>query len=303
MKKVLLTGASGFLGSNISKALTKIGFLVTEIYREDLKKVIEGNAYSVRSLVDYDIFIHCAGLAHQRSCDQVSIKDYQNINTDLTIKLAYLCVRLKIKHFIYISSLSVYNIGNNNFINLKSLKKPHTNYGLSKLEAEIKLMKLFDESELFIHIVRPPMIYGKNAPGNYARLNEIAKKGYFVPKLSSFNRRTFVSLFNVLEFIEYLTITLPQENTEAIVADKEPVSTDVLLEHLYGLYGHSNRLINVPYFMQRALKNLLRKHNAGKQYFGNLEITEPRMSACLKWEPTYDMESSFRSIRKMEDNF
>ena len=266
MKRVLLTGASGFLGSNISKALTNIGCLVTEIYREDLEKLIEGNAYFLKSLVDYDIFIHCAGIAHQRSGDQVSMKDYKKINTDLTIKLAHVCVLLKVRHFMYVSSLSVYNTENTNFINLKSLKEPHTDYGLSKLEAELKLMNLFSESELFVHIVRPPMIYGRNAPGNYAKLNAIAKKGYFFPKLSSFNRRTFVSLFNVLDFIEYLAITLPQENTEAIVADKEPVSTDVLLEHLYGLYGHSNRLINVPYFVEGRKR---RKHSSGKQYFGN----------------------------------
>lgn len=208
MKKVLITGANSYVGTNIEKWLMKEP---DKYYVETLD--MKDPNWKEFDFSKFDVVFHVAGIAHVST--KRSLKDlYFKVNRDLTIETSKKAKESGVKQFIFMSSMIVYNSKEKN-ITFDTKAKPNNFYGLSKLQAEEGILSL--QTEKFdICILRPPMIYGPGSKGNFPKLIKLSKKTPIFPSIS--NKRSMLYIDNLAEILKYIInndlkgIYYPQNN-------------------------------------------------------------------------------------------
>ena len=205
MKRVLITGANSYIGMSFEKYI-KDNF--PNDFEIDTVDMIDGS-WREKSFKGYDTIYHVAGIAHSDSgkISKEKEKLYRSVNTDLTIETAKKAKADGVKQFIFMSSMIVYGesapIGKKRIITKDTEPKPANCYGDSKLQAELGILPLQDES-FKVAIVRPPMIYGKNSKGNFPVLEKYAKKVKLFPYIR--NERSMLYIGNLVEFIRLVIV-------------------------------------------------------------------------------------------------
>lgn len=275
MKSVLITGKNSYIGTSVEKWLMRESdkYLVNTID-------VRGNEWKEHDFSKYDVVLHVAGIVHQK--EKKNMKDlYMKVNCDLTIELAQKAKSQGVSQFIFMSTMAVYG-NSNEVIDKETPLKPNTLYGKSKLDAEVRLEKLFEDRKNDLLIIRPPMIYGKNCLGNYTLLRNIMLKIPFFINIQ--NKRSMIYILNLTNFIENMIdskeygIVLPQ--------NKEYISTRNLVERI--CHEHD---IKVTYldFIIPLVKFLMRINFSRKidSIFGNL---------------TYDIASSITEFSNIDFN-
>ncbi len=213
MKRVLITGANSYVGTNVEKWLMK----EPNNYRVETLDMQDPNWINF-DFTKFDVVFHVAGIAHVSK--KKSMEDlYYKVNRDLTIQTAEIAKSSGIKQFIFMSSMIVYN-SKETQISVNTKPNPDNYYGLSKLQAEEGLEKL--QSKNFkIAIVRAPMIYGPNSKGNFPKLISLAKKTPIFPRYD--NKRSMLYIINLSNSIKYLIDTV--SNGLFFPQNKEYVNT------------------------------------------------------------------------------
>ena len=188
--KVLITGKNSYIANHINDFLLK---------RQHISKTVSvRNGVTDLDLNNIDTVIHCASIVHKKEADYA--KQYDKVNHKLTVDLAKKAKKAGVKHFIFMSSMSVY--GNEySCITKNSVPKPVSLYGKSKLAAEEDLKKL-ESNDFIVTIIRPPMVYGKNCVGNYVKLSALAKKLPIFPDTS--NKKSMIYVENLAFFVSTL---------------------------------------------------------------------------------------------------
>ena len=213
---LLITGASGFVGRN----------LIAEVQRRRIKYKVfsfRDSHVDALSLDGVDCVIHLSGLAHRRG--KIATDEFKKVNTANTVELALRCKAAGVKQFIYLSSLSVYG-EKQNFIDETTICDPDTQYGISKFVAERELNQIASDSFRIV-ILRPSMIYGEGAPGNYHTLTKFVRFFPIVPIPKIDNKRNFVDIKKVTSAI--LSSRDLLINGTYIVVDEYPLSTTDLM--------------------------------------------------------------------------
>ncbi len=157
------------------------------------------NGIDASYLKGADTVIHCAAIVHKKEKKYAS--QYDTVNFELTVELAKKAKQEGVRHFIFISTMAVYGIGEGE-IKADTPLSPVTLYGKSKLKAENSLKELEDES-FGISIVRPPMVYGRGCPGNYGRLSRLSHILPVIPLTDG--KKSFIYIENLAHFITDLT--------------------------------------------------------------------------------------------------
>lgn len=196
MKRVLITGANSFVGTNIEKWLLK----TPEEFAVDTVDTMN-EAWKRADYTKYDVVFHVAGIAHVDPKPEMAPL-YYKVNRDLAIEVAKWAKQHGVKQFIYMSSRIVYHASKNMKANVTTPQtKPNPNdfYGDSKLQAERGLNELACDT-FKVAIIRPPMIYGPGNKGNLPRLAWLAQKTPVFPAWH--NKRSMLHVFNLAEFIK-----------------------------------------------------------------------------------------------------
>lgn len=255
MKNILLTGANGYLGSSfINQYRNKYKFEKFSLLTQKLKDV---NFEGINTV------LHCAALVHQKT--EHSYEKYQEINVEYPVKLAKLAKQNGVKQFIFISTVAVYGEDVEK-IDENTRCNPITPYGKSKFEAEKQLLELNDKN-FIVSIIRPPMIYGKNAPGNIDSLVTLVRKIPIIPLGQINNKRSFIYVDNLCYIIDEL-ITQEKEGI-FLASDDNALSTSVLIELIAKNLDKKIYLIKIPFF--ESLLKLL-KPSFHKRLYSNFEI-------------------------------
>ena len=197
LKRVLITGKNSYVGTNVEKWLMREP---DKYYVESIS--VRGEEWKSFDFSKFDVVLHVAGIAHVSA--KKNMKDlYFKVNKDLTIKIAEKAKLEGIKQFIFMSTMAVYgeygNIGKETVITSDTKTNPKTFYALSKLDAEIEILKLMNSS-FSILILRPPMIYGPNCPGNYSKFEKLVMKIPFFPYVE--NKRSVLHIDKLCLYVE-----------------------------------------------------------------------------------------------------
>lgn len=195
MKRVLITGAGSYVGESVKKYITtknpQFQIDTVDTMKDNWKKA----DYSL-----YDVVFHVAGIAHVNA-DPKMEPVYYKVNRDLTIEVAKYAKEKGVKQFIFMSSQIVFHESQSlktEILTKETKPNPNGFYGDSKLQAEIGLLKL-NSDEFKVCILRPCMIYGPNAKGNFPRLAMLASKTPIFPCWH--NKRSMLYIDNLAEFV------------------------------------------------------------------------------------------------------
>lgn len=304
--KVLLTGGTGFLGVNLVKKLEQHCITTTAPVR---KAICSSNSF-----VDYPIFndifeiaqdesmfkevdaiIHTAALAHSKN---ISEESYEQINHKLTITLAKAASKLNVKRFIFISSIGVHGTSNNAPFKVNDRTNPVENYALSKYEAEIGLKKIAEDTGMEVVIIRPPLVYGKNAPGNFGTLLKVAEKNLPLPLGAINNQRSFVAIDNLVDLIVTCIDHPNAANQTFLVSDDEEISTSNLLKKLTLAAGKKPCLLPVPVTFLKLVASVFGKKAAIEKFSSSLTIDIEHTKKTLNWKPPITLDEGIRRCFK-----
>ncbi|WP_244880944.1 NAD-dependent epimerase/dehydratase family protein [Pseudomonas taiwanensis] len=316
MKTVMVTGASGFVGAALCRELVQAGYSVVGVVRKVVEKIplvtyLETDLVDTGAFIDHfplvECVIHLAGRAHvldERAEEPLTA--FREANRDATIRLARRALNAGVKRFVFISSIGVNgNSTQGRPFTESSPPKPHADYAVSKLEAERELHALLKGESMELVIVRPPLIYAANAPGNFSRLLTLVSNGMPLPLASVHNARSLVSLQNVLSFLK-LCIEHPAAAGELfLVADGQDVSTPEMVRSMAEGMGKRFSVVPFPVSFLRLGLAALGKSSLYEQLCGSLQVDAAKARRLLGWSPEESTRSGlekagrdFRFLRK-----
>ena len=291
MKRILITGKNSYVGTSVKKYLERW----PKKYKVD-ELDVKGNAWKSFDFNKYDVVFHVAGIAHINRIkkDEQTKNLYFSVNTDLAEAVAKKAKREHVKQFIQMSSMSIYGdsapIGKKKVIYKNTKPVPTNYYGESKLQAEIKLNKLTDNS-FKLAILRPPMIYGVNCKGNYAVLRMLALRLRVFPKVK--NERSMIYIDNFSEFIK-----IAIDNQLCGIFCPSNKETFVTSEIVKEIAKQNNRKILIIPGFSWLLKIMSHVTPFVNKAFGNMAYDSKAISADLN----YWNCSTVDSIRVMESD-
>lgn len=236
LKKVLITGASSYIGESVEKWLNNSD----NEYEVDTLDMLDPN-WKEFDFSKYDTVFHVAGIAHAdvgNVSEEVKQKYYQ-VNTDLTLEVANIAKNAKVRQFIFMSSMIVYSGCGTTHITKDTKPKAENFYGDSKLQADLKLQEMNDDSFKVV-VVRPPMIYGKGAKGNYPQLVKLATKLPVFPIVN--NKRSMLHIDNLCEFIKLMIDN--EESGVFFPQNDEYTNTSDMVQMIASIKGH--KIILLP---------------------------------------------------------
>lgn len=292
---VLLTGVSGFIGSELLKLLaddfsTYNLSILTRKFNQMLNSEIHqivcvDNIFTEKIPDNLDVVIHLAGRAHVlNDIAENPLIEFRKVNVDGTLLLAKQALDKKVKRFIFMSSIGVNGaITNKKAFDELDVSQPHADYAISKLEAEDALKKLFAGSETELVIIRPPLVYAAHAPGNFARLLKLVASDLPLPFAGTKNKRSFVALENLVDFIQTCIEHPNAANQTFLVADQTSISTRELVQYLKQGMGKPARFIYIPQPLMKLGAACIGKSKLYEQLFESLEVDTTKAQKLLGW--------------------
>jgi len=235
--KIIVTGASGFVGQNLTKYLELNTYIV---------KGVSLRTDSWLDLIksDFDAIIHLAGKAHDTS-NTSSDNEYFEVNRDLTIDLYNTFLASECKDFFYFSSVKAVADTVDGVLEEDVTGKPFTAYGKSKLEAEQYLLSQSLPEGKRLFIIRPCMIHGPGNKGNLNLLYKVVKKRLPWPLASFHNERSFLCVDNLSYLIKAMLETKEVSSGVYNFADDEPLSTNDLVILISQTLGRKPKLLHL----------------------------------------------------------
>lgn len=322
MKKVLVTGATGFIGQSLIKSLLDVNRPVRGTIRSSnsffLNKKIEYASIGdincstdwKESLVDVDCIIHCAAKAHVMKYTKNNLpKIYQSVNVDGTEQLAKQAAKAKIRRFIFLSSIKVngentrnhdsyetFNETKKSIFSHEDLECPKDLYAKSKLKAEKVLWEISSRTGLELVVVRLPLVYGYGAKGNLARLIKLIKLGIPLPLSLAKNKRSMIGIDNLVNLLIRCIDHQEAIGKTFLASDSEHLSTPEFIKLIASSMGRKANLFPLPIFMLKFLGSIFGKRSEINRLVGSLMIDNTHTLETLNWRPTIDVEEGVRRM-------
>jgi len=312
--KIIITGATGFIGKQLLLYLLEHNCQVCVIVRSklryfhpNLEQVLVGGEFTSLEqgffedfFQGYDIVIHLLGAAHLSKGDSRNDFDhFQEINVGLTKKIAQAATKANIKRFIFVSTIGVHGIYSDELITEQSKINPHNLYSQSKLDAEKELQNIVTTSDMQVIILRPPMVYGSNASGSFKSLVKAARYRIPLPFGKIGNRRSFISISNLVDLLFHCCVYngLDADIYTFVVCDDETISMTVFLKKIRSGLGVRQLLVPFPSKVLRTLLLFLKKDILAYQLLDSLEIDMSHAKYVLKWQPKVSVYEELLKLR------
>lgn len=304
MKQVLVTGTNGFIGQHLCTNLLRCGWAVRGTVRRpetprSLPSEVETVIVDVNSDNDWpaavsgvDAVVHLVGrthVVHDTSSDPLAV--YRAVNVDGTQRVLKACLEAGVPRFIYLSSIKAVGEGGELPYTETSPCAPEDAYGITKREAEVAVLEMASKTDLYVNILRPPLVYGPGVKGNFLQLLRLAAHGIPLPFGCTHNARSMVFVGNLTTAIAaLLDQPTTKENIFHVVDDDVPLSTKDLVTRLGHLLGRKVRHIPVPVPLLRLGGSLLGHVGEVQRLIGSLTVSGERIKEALNWTPPYSLE-------------
>ena len=312
-QRVLVTGATGFVGESLVAELVVQKYSVSALVRrenclipDEAAKIKVADLTDVRDwqpiLQNIEVVIHLAGRAHIMN-DSVAdpLAEFRQVNTAATLNLARQASAAGVRRFVFISSIKVNGeLTESVPFSPEGDVIPTDPYGLSKYEAEQGLLALAKETGMEVVIIRPTLVYGLGVKGNFASLLKWMKRGVPLPFGAIHNQRSLVALDNLVSFITHCIDHPKAANEVFLISDGEDISTTELLQKASHAFGKRTLLLPVPVSWMTLAAKLLGKVDVANRLFGSLQVDSSKARELLGWEPVITMDEQ---LKKTADGY
>ena len=287
MKKILITGAGSYVGESVRRYILS----TSSDFQIDAVDTM-GDNWKKADYLQYDVVFHVAGIAHVNADPKMEAL-YYKVNRDLTIKVAKHAKAAGVKQFIFMSSQIVFHESQSlktEVLTASTKENPNGFYGDSKLQAELDIKPLEDEN-FKVCILRPCMIYGPNAKGNFPRLAKLACKTPVFPCWH--NKRSMLYIDNLAEFVKQAV--LRELSGTYYPQNRELADTVEIIRFFAKAAGHRiwiTRLLNPFVWLSSFVLQPINKMFATYYY-------DPKMS---KMDFDYQLVSFEESLRRLSES-
>jgi len=306
---VLVTGATGFVGSALISVLSKLEYDVRQLVRAEKKQVnskiksfyidsLEGDVDLSTPLNDVDVVIHLAARVHvMNEKHENPLAEYMRVNVESTINLARQSGHMGVKRFIFLSSVKVNGEFSEKDCPFSADDKPDPQdfYGVSKMEAEAALIQISKETGMEVVIIRSPLVYGPDVKANFLTMIKILDKGIPLPFGSIHNKRSLVFIDNLVDLIINV-IDHPAARGEIfLVSDDEDISTSRLLNEVGHALGRKARLIKFPETLLNLIFKATGKSGLSDRLLKSLQLDIEKTKKKLGWTPPVTFERAIKT--------
>ena len=297
---ILVTGANGFVGQHLCRALAEDGRKVTGFVRAsaNVSQLLHVPGLRLVTVVDYkdtalyekdlrdvDVVVHLAARAHvMNDTEPDPLAEFRKVNVTNTKMLAMAAAAAGVRRYVYVSSIKV----NGEMTDLRSFEADDQPgfvdpYGQSKWEAEEGLREIAVSFGMEWSIVRPPLIYGPGVRGNFRLLLNILRRGLPLPLGAVRNRRSFVSVYNLVDLLKTMLDHPHAAGQRFLVKDAEDVSTSELIRHIAVGMKCPARLVPVPMNLLVMAGRLLRREEVVTRLCSSLVVNTEKTRSELGW--------------------
>ena len=315
---IFISGASGYIGRHLCSALAAQEYNVIGatrspqgaevVSRLGVQQVvcppIEESRFSEALTRDVDIVIHLAAHVHKPFQYGKSVRDkFHAVNVLGTRNAAKLASRCSASFFFLLSTVAVYgDRSSDGPFDTASPTRPLTPYAKSKLEAELAAKKALAGTDTRLRIIRIPMVYGENAPGNFSKLCRLIATGLPLPLATALSKRSLLFIDNLVDAIQTAVAAPSRCPNLALIADDAAISTAELVKQLISAIGSRTILFPFPKQLLKAASILTRQHAKFVSLFEPLEIDAHEFRSSMCWTPPHKAEVAIaNSVKRVID--
>jgi nucleoside-diphosphate-sugar epimerase len=299
--RILVTGASGFIGRALVAELANAGHSVRAAMRQpadifprsveviavsDLTRPVEWRPL----LRDIGTVVHLAGIAYAEP--EIAEQVYDRVNRQATAELASAAKTNGIGHLIFMSSIRAQSgPASNRVLRETDAPRPTDAYGRSKLAAEDAV----HAAGVPFTILRPVLIYGPGVKGNFARLMELARKPWPLPLGLCHNRRSLLARRNLIDAIHLALASSATKGETYVVADPTPLTLTEIVTALREGEGRRPGLLPVPPALIALASRALGRAEEWQRLGGTL-VADPAKLLHAGWKPAPDTSAGLAAL-------
>ncbi|MEZ9158460.1 NAD-dependent epimerase/dehydratase family protein [Vibrio lentus] len=303
---ILITGATGFVGRHMVATIDDFFPVVRQGEANSFENsfvvsTIDGKTDWNGAFNAVDSIIHLAGIAHTHD---VSPRSYKAVNVDGTLHLAREAARCGVRRLVFVSSIGVNGINtfDGHSFTADSPAFPHNSYAESKYLAERGLLEISKSTGLEVVIVRPTLVYGTGAPGNFGSLVGLVRRLPSLPFGMVDNKRDFISVQNLADLLVYIANSSKGSGCTFLASDCHSVSIGEFTNCIAQGLGKSVVQLKVPTFLFRIVGKLTGKSTLIEQLVGDLCVDSSNINSILGWSPPYTMAQSMENLSEIEND-
>ncbi|MEJ8825637.1 SDR family oxidoreductase [Variovorax humicola] len=308
-----MTGATGFVGASVVNRLRADSETnrVSVAIRNDGERLPAGVVKHFvgeqdaatdwsEALRGVSAVVHCAARVHVMKDGAADpLEEFRTVNCYGTLSLARQAAAAGVRRLVYVSSIGVNGAETvEGPYSAADAPAPHSPYAVSKLDAELGLGVITKTTDLEVVIVRPPLVYGPCAPGNFRSLVRLLLRGVPLPLGAVRNRRSYVALDNLADFLITCVKHPAAANQTFLVSDGEDLSTTDLLRRMAKALGKSPHLIPVPPVFLALGARLVGRPEIAQRLCGSLQVDISKSRELLNWSPPISVDEGLKRAAK-----
>ena len=300
--RVLVTGATGFVGRALCQDLGRRGWQVNAAVRnqarlpEGCQPRIVGdigpNTNWTEALEGVDAVAHLAARVHfMRERAEDPLASFRQTNVEGTLQLARAAARAGVGRFVFLSSVKALGDASpGGPLTDASPPNPEDPYGVSKREAETGLSELAARSGMEVAILRPPLVYGPGVKGNFLSLLRLIERGVPLPLAAIANQRSLLYLGNLVDAVDLCLSHDGAAGRTFLIRDGEDLSTPALVRRLAAALGRRAPLFPLPEGVLRLAAGCIGRRAAAQRLLGSLTVDDRRIRSKLDWQPPFTVD-------------